>query len=74
MLLATTLSGCLAALYHAPCPPFECPIMTTFSGAIAHAFHFENDPRMLARAETVPQTSSALGPCQSKPCGFLVTP
>jgi hypothetical protein len=28
---------------------------------------------MVVSAETVPQASSALGPCQSKPYGFQVT-
>ena len=61
-LLAATLSGYLAALYHVPCPPFEWPMMITFSGANAHAFHLEDDSRMVVSAETVPQASSALGP------------
>ena len=69
-LLATTLSGYLAALYHVPCPPFEWPMMITFSGANAHAFHLEDVSRMVVSAETVAQASSALGPCQSKPYGF----
>ena len=45
-------------------------MMMTFSGANAHAFHFEDVSKIVVSAETVPQASPALGPCQSKPYGF----
>ena len=69
----TTRSGFLAALNHAPCPPFEWPMSSTLlSGARAHGRHSSRPSRMSCSASTVANASRALGPCQSSPYVFLI--